>query len=307
MATANQTGTTGAAGTAPAAPTYPRKESREVWIKRRYTKPILPEEDMLENSSTNYKVYLGAAYAGFGSSVLLGRTIWDDEEQEKKIMSQIIGVSPTSQEWDTALNKYWKNFLVSIPFEGKKLEAGVEHISDTVYRPLNVEDYVIYRYAIKHGWVANSRADVNKSKNIMFFIWDAKEEQRDKMRALAIKDKAYAVRMEVSGDYTKGAAVIQIGTGKTGLSPDDLKLELAAFSTEQPAKFLKIAQDADLMDKAFIETAVFKGIFIRPVNSTIIIYENTPIGNNLDEAVAWLRNSANAATKSIVEAKVKSK
>lgn len=301
MSQATNTNAGAAATTAPA--TYPKRQPKEVWIKRRYENPILIEEGLMENSAMSYKIYLGGAYASYSSGIHLGRTIWDSLEQEKKIMAPILGVSPDATNFEEKLTEYWKNFNVLIPFAGLRLEAGVVYTSAQEYHPINPANYIIYRYALKHGWVANRADDVRKSNKIQFYLWNKEEELQGKLAQQDLKDRAYALRVELT-DLNKINAILSL-TGKANLPVGEAKLAIAALAEEAPAKFIALAGDPDLLDKAFIELAVQKGVVTRPVNTTLHLYENVTIGNNIGEAVAWLRNPVNAANRTVIEAKVK--
>lgn len=291
------------AATTTAPVTYPKRQPKEVWIKRRYTNPILIEEGLMENSAMSYKLYLGGSYASRSSGIHLGRTIWDNPEQEKKIMAPILGVSPDAVNFEEKLTDYWKSFNVPIPYDGLKLEAGVVYTANSEYHPINPAQYIIYRYALKHGWVANKADDMRKSNKIQFYLWNKEEELQGKLAKQDLKDRAYALRVEIT-DPNKINAILSL-TGKPNLPAGEAKLAIAALAEEAPAKFVSLAGDPDLMDKAFIELAVLKGVVVRPVNTTLHLFENITIGNNIGEAVAWLRNPVNAANRSVIEAKVK--
>lgn len=299
----NATTATAGAATTTAPATYPKRQPKEVWIKRRFENPILIEEGLMENSAMSYKLYLGGAYASYSTGIHLGRTIWDSPEQEKKIMAPILGISPEALNYEEKLTEYWKNFNRPIPYHGLKLEAGVVYTSAQEYSPINAADYITYRYALKHGWVANKMEDMRKSNKIQFYLWNKEDEMKGKLDKQELKDRAFALRLEIA-DANKIQAILSL-TGKAGLSGGEAKIALAALAEEAPAKFISLAGDPDLLDKAFIELAVQKGVITRPVNTTLHLYENVTIGNNIGEAVAWLRNPVNAANKTVIEARVK--
>ncbi len=59
-----------------------------------------------------------------GSSLSGVRKMLSKSAEQKAYMSDVIGISPTSPDWDTALNHYWNSLSVEIPIGGKELEIG---------------------------------------------------------------------------------------------------------------------------------------------------------------------------------------
>ena len=72
--------------------------------------------------------------------------------------------------------------------------------------------------------------------------------------------------------------------------------QLDRFSIEDPIKFNKIFRDNDIKIKAFIETLIARGEFIRAQhNQNILTPEGDFIGANMGEAVSWFKNPENSA------------
>lgn len=66
--------------------------------------------------------------------------------------------------------------------------------------------------------------------------------------------------------------------------------ELDKFSSDEPIKFNKMFNDADIKIKAIIEILIERGEFVRSqYNQNIITPEGEFIGANVKEAVAWFK------------------
>jgi hypothetical protein len=71
-----------------------------------------------------------------------------------------------------------------------------------------------------------------------------------------------------------------------------------------PKKFVETCKDPKALDKAIIMRLIAEGHLIRSTNNTTIIFENTAIGKNIDEALAWFNDASNALTKTMLISKI---
>ena len=83
---------------------YPYEESEIVTIHRVGKKPVLPEEGVLGETARDYKLCIGSSFKG-NSGRLLGRAIFTVEE-EKELMSRVIGLEPSHMDWNKTLEDY---------------------------------------------------------------------------------------------------------------------------------------------------------------------------------------------------------
>jgi len=287
---------------------YPLVEEKYIYLRPRNIKPLLPETGTIHNAAEDYTQALGGSFASFGSSQPLGRTIFTRDE-EARYMPELIGVSPQHVEWDNILNVYWHNFYLNVPISGVKLNISIIYNSadDTKGTPVNTRDFVIWRYALKHSWVANSVEDVNASHKIKFYLWSQGEDTKVSKARLALRDQAMLKRMEVSREVFATQNVLLVLGLPVPTKADDLMIAIADIADREPARFLQVATDKALTDKAFVERLIRTGICTRPINSTVIMYDGVAIGNNTAEAVLWLNNAAQIQTKEVLRSQLKAK
>jgi len=285
---------------------YPLIQDKIVYLRPRINKAILPEVGTLINTAEDYTQILGSSFVSYNSNVLLGRTIFD-KATEAKYMTELIGTSPTHTEWDKLLNEYWANFYLVVPISGVKLNVGMLYAdANDKGTPLNVRDYVIWCYAQKHSWVANTIADVNNSNKIKFYLWSQGEDNVASKRRLDLEDKATLKRMEICRDRDAARSVLLVLNLPVPSTDDDLFLAIADAAKRDPAKFLDTANDKALTDKAFVEKVISTGIFMRPINSTIVMYDGVAIGSSVAEVVGWLNKNENSPTKEMLKETMRS-
>lgn len=272
---------------------YPYTESKIVKVLRKNLKPILPEIGVVGESARDYLLAIGSSFAGPNSGVLLGRTIFTAEE-ERMYMPGVVGVQPSHQEWDNILNEYWKNLYVKVPYDGLSLEVGFTYYSETDKKPISLDNFVLYKYCLKYSQVANSIDDINMSNKIRFYLMESTYVQSSKLKAKELRDRVFKLRLEMEQDIEKMKSLIILTGNPVSDKLEDLQLMLATIAENDPAKFLELARDKQLMERAFVERLIRNGICSRPLNSTLVMYDGTVIGNNLTEAAGWLKIPANS-------------
>lgn len=183
-----------------------------------------------------------------------------------------------------------------------------------VGRPVNIEQYIIYRHCLLYRDVAKDIALVNSDPSLRFYIKDeAKEAEKEKKRTEQHM-QAMTKFIEVNGSPTKRNAVyIAIVAARNEnvsealLKSDSEKMSyLIDFVNTNPDKFNKMVSDKHIITKAFIETLIVRGELIRSeYNQQISTADGTLIGANMNSAVAFFNDPANKDMRDIFENKLK--
>lgn len=276
-------------------------------------------------------------------------------EEEKKYLPDIIGVSVTSNDWAKATRAYWANISAEIsPDFGRTLEVGFMYpdeataekgraeerkenalataafaedsdynlkftVRGEVGTPININDYILYRYCLVYNKCANSSKLVYKSPKILFYLFNKEAQQADLAIKVKSRQKAYGMYLELIGDRTKVDNVLYVmrelierynenpaNTEKLELTSDIAKdATLEKLVNAYPERLIAVLEDTELAVKAFIERAIVAGELKRLPNTDTIIYgDNTHIGNTINEAVAYLKNEANREVLQTIKARL---
>ena len=114
---------------------------RKVIIRRKEVQGYLPKE-----IRAGARVTIGSMYVG--RQPLKGL----DSEEAHKLLPDIIGLPSNHQEFPAAEKTFWANMSVKVPFEGVELDI----TTDDDGNPLNVMDYITYKWCQRHRHVAES-------------------------------------------------------------------------------------------------------------------------------------------------------
>jgi hypothetical protein len=175
--------------------------------------------------------------------------------------------------------------------------------------PIEPADYLLWRYCLNYRDVANTYADVKMSKKIRFYMHNEAEIKKIEKDLMQLKSKAgklfYEImdKPEVVEDY-----LYVLGKGGSLSIMDDLdktKLLEQIFNND-PASLINASKDKLMDKKAFVEKCVAKGLLRRLPNSNIIVNasDNKPIGNNMQDAIAFLDAEANVMVRNELEGRL---
>jgi len=213
------------------------------------------------------------------------------KEQEDKLIAER---NSTNRNDTSALSKaveLWADKLNEL--EGTKYQFG---------RPLNINNYILYRHCLLYKDVAKDISLINADNSIRFYIEDNEREAERKKKM--VEEKKLAMRNFVAldaSDSKREAVYIQvlIQNGENlGYALNRTKEEkydvLMKFVNENPDKFNKMYNDKNVELKSFIEQLVLRGELVRAEhNQMLSTAEGKFIGNNVTEAVAYFNNPDN--------------
>lgn len=181
-------------------------------------------------------------------------------------------------------------------------------------RPVNLNDYLMYRHCLLYNDVAKDMSIINSDPSIRFYFKDDKKEKdrAAKLRKEAnnakrnfiacIADTSLFEAMYIQYCLAKGLPII------SSLMEDDIIKEqnLDKFSTDDPAKFNKLYSNSNIKLIGTIEKLIARGELIRLThNQNITTNEGIFIGANMNEAVTWFNNPENSSAVSAYMNKLK--
>ena len=180
--------------------------------------------------------------------------------------------------------------------------------------PINVDDYLMYRHCLLYNDVAKDIAFVNTDSNIRFYFKDDQKEA-EKLRKFRLEvNKAKSNYVSCLADNTLFDAVytqfcvINNMPVISSLAENrlDREIKLDKFSIEEPVKFNKIFNNKDVKLIANIEMLIARGELLRSqYNQNITSPDGDFIGANMNEAVAWFKNTENSSVVNALMNKLK--
>jgi hypothetical protein len=205
------------------------------------------------------------------------------------------------------------------------LEKGKEYnmkfdVRSKVGKPIELNDFVLWRYCLKYGRVANREQDIKKSRKIDFYMTNPQLELKLKKDTVQLRKDAYLAFAKISASPEKSANlfyvlekerkeyVMKTQVELNANEPTDVELLLEHVATKKPATFLKAAKDKNIEMRAFIARCIETGHLRRVPNTDRIIYgDNEVIGSSTNDAIAFLmseKEPRNQQVRQELEAKL---
>lgn len=265
--------------------------SHEVQIIRRETKSHLPVP-----VTANSKKVLASVYVGQGPLKGL------DGEKEKELLSSYLGVDREEKDFPKITRSFWADLRVEIPSEGKVLNISTR--DEDGENPLNPGDYIIYKWAQKHPYVAPNKKEMLDNSKYQFYIHDPEIEVGHENQKIQFKKKAYEQFILMGDDDEKLDFVIRLLTDS---DPNQLSVKqkqnyVDTIIEDNPKQFYVTATDKHLQTKALVAELVSANIINKIGNQHYFIDEK--LGDTIDDTVKYFNDKKNSQTVNTLKAKL---
>jgi len=262
---------------------------RIVEIRRRANTTNLPD-----NIYEEAKQEIGPAFSSNGKTAT-GLSL----DEVKLLMPKVINIPESDNSFYQEVERYFANLSFDVPKTGVQLEIGV----DSNKMPVNVEDFVKYRFALANPLVAGHGNKPNRSHR--FVIVDIAAAKEAEYETLKLQKEAYKEFIKLTGDTDRMDMVLRVfNVNPKKLDTEDKELRLEKILKSDPAGFLSIATNKDLEIISMINECISKEVLRKVGNAIFNADEN--IGNNMDEAVLYLKDKQNSGVYTMLKARLES-
>ena len=222
-------------------------------------------------------------------------------DDEKKYLNGILDVGPDHVEWPRHTKRYWTDLSIMVPMGGVALDISTTEDGE----PENIEDWLRYKWILKHPHVALSRDEMESTKVKRFYIQDVQRELRsanNKIQTLKDADKEF---IKLSDNKQDMRRVFRLMGTQNPDSLTDMEIEnyLYKIKGATPDKFIRICTDKHLKMKSEIEEMLTAEILRRIGNQ--IIYQDEVLGDTLQDTVIFLNDKKNSGQLTTLRAKLK--
>jgi hypothetical protein len=228
-------------------------------------------------------------------------------EEEDKLLPSVVSLQSSDPGFRVSVTNLYKNIRIPLDSAGKELEIGLDDYGN----PLNIEDYIKYKIAIKHPWFAKSEEEAYKNDHLQFWVVDPEIEKNQESDKLQFAKKAYVEFAKVSEDSEKMDWILrnliakypEIGSisDLVKLKPKDKELTLSKIVKDDPEYFIKVVEDKDMFYKAEIASFVEAGVLVLEGKKYI---NGTETLGALDSTIAWMKDPNNAESYEILKARL---
>ena len=264
--------------------------SKKVFLRRKALLGHLPEAVRAEATTKLSSIYVNRQPLKPFSS-----------EEEKKYLEGILDVNPDHMEWPKHSKIFWAEMTIPVGFTGVELEIGL----DTENNPINIMDYIKYRFALAHPHVAITKEEMNADFSKRFYIQDFARADKEKNNQIQLNKDADKEFIKLSTSPKNMVRVLRLmsNTNPDKMTAEQIENSLYGLKNSEPKKFLRIATDKNLELKSEIEEMVSTGV-LRKVGNQIIFIDEI-IGDTLENAVVHLKDKKNSGKLTILRAKLK--
>jgi len=248
------------------------------------------------------RLYIGASLKN--RSPLTGIT----PQEENRFLPEILGMTATDNGWKAAVRNYWNSIRKVVPDDntGLVLEVGLSYDSqqDAIDGingyPLDVSDYILWRYCLKYSKVANTVHELGMSPKILFYLSDPQSEENVEYNKVQRKMKAekYLTSLTLPQHTSKLDDVLTIyGYNISSMSLKNKIITIHGLGSDDESnpkkldKFIATYDDKILRSRAWVARAVSYDIIKRLPNTDTIQYrDHITLGTTTEATIAYLDN-----------------
>lgn len=226
--------------------------------------------------------------------------------EQELLIPFLIQIEKEDKAFRAEVFKFFNSLTTKIPFTtGKDFEIGLETDSEKPVSkdnmPINVEQYVRYRHAKNHPWVAGSKAEAQGNQLKLFYIHDADLQHQEDTDKLVIQDEAEEIWLKIKNQPQKVTMLLtSLGFDERdylGRNGETRKQnELREFISKNANEFLKIYRDDRFESKYWLK-AMVKASVVEQVGTSYVVQETKKLlGRSEMETVLFLENPENVDT-----------
>lgn len=278
--------------------------SKKITIHRSFGYTSRSEQDMKElsqGSSSSIGSYFKNKTSTRPASGL------DDWELDL-LMPTILGIQKSHHDYNKLLTEYFKRLSVRVPINGLDLEVGLTENNNKSLRfknsndemvdnlPLDIEDYIKYRFCLKHPKVGESKNLSLSNPILKWYIHDYETDTSTKLIKHDLEKQAMIAYYQISDNEDKLNMYLTLSGKfiKSSMKKEDKVLMLEKIVKNNPELFINRVNDKNSQSKYFITELVNYDILKTIGTRYLLAEDNTEIGSSIDEAVLNLRDKKNA-------------
>lgn len=227
-------------------------------------------------------------------------------QEQSILMPYLTQVEPSDREFKKSVFNFFNEINTRIPFSsGLTLEIGLltnneEPISATNL-PINIEQFVRWRHAKAHPWMAKSRKEAEANQLKRFYMHDPELQIKEESDKVVIQDEADEIWLKIKNSIPKITMLLTLlGEDERdylGRNEEERKRnKLRELINKDASRFLKVYKDDRFEMKAWLRAMVQADV-VRIVGTSYTIREsNKVLGRSELETLIYLEDPANVDT-----------
>lgn len=237
--------------------------------------------------------------------------------EQAVLMPVVLGIEKQDKDFRRAVTKYYDEILTNVPKDGLKLNISLENDSKPLSEdnlPIALKDYIIYRHLIGHRDVAKDKTEAQTLPYKRFYVVDPNKVAAESVKINDLEDKAMTLYFRFKDDTIKVDQILtMMGISVKNMKKEQKTLELKKFTTKKPGtpehvqtelfkRFIDVCEDTDLEYKFLVEELVGAQVLERIGTNILFKESGERLGDDMKEAVLFLKNAKNSKTLNMLKA-----
>lgn len=234
--------------------------------------------------------------------------------EQKLLMPTIIDCEVGDKDFRNKVANYFTTIRTVVPYkEGRKLEIGLEKDNtkplDEDNMPLDIHDYISYRHAIEHPWVAVTEEEARNNMIAQYYLFDPQASEDAEILLNSARDKALEMYLQVKKTPEKIDMLLTLlnvdprlfaGKNATALKEERLN----EIATKQPDKFVETIEFKNFDERYRLITMINVGVLKRIEARIMDLETGETIGHDMEEAIVWVKDKAHSERWSLLLARM---
>jgi hypothetical protein len=251
---------------------------------------------------------IGAYFQTLNSPVI--GTGLEVREQELLLPGMLDFDNPKDRGFREALRKFYNSINTKVPYNGGiTLEIGLTEdnskpLSET-NMPINLSEYIRYRHALKHPWVAANLTEGKGNQVKRFYIWDPESVKRQRVSDAEVKDKALKYYLALDKEEKLDMMLIMFNEDIRKFEDiGDKRAKLKELTDKKPVEFVNNHEKDHFEERYWIRLFVLNGVFKKVGESFYDVSNMEFIGGDEEEAIMSYKDPNKVEMVRIWKAKV---
>jgi hypothetical protein len=233
--------------------------------------------------------------------------------EEDLLLPYILNIPKDDKDFRKAVNTHYEGIAIKVPGkEGLKLEIGLESSNSEPVGPsnlpINTDNYLKYRHALEHPWIAPSESDGKGNQLKQYYIYNPAEVSKVNVNVNEQRDKALGYYLTIKENKrTVTMYLTLLGVRTDQLRSGEEVLKLREMIDKNPDAFIKLYDDRDKEIKYMIEDMINNQILERVNGAIIVKSDGTLLGRDIRETILFLTDAKNSKTFSVLKARLQEK
>lgn len=224
--------------------------------------------------------------------------------QERIYLPKLIGISANHQEFADRAKDYWSDFTIIPTVKGLRLNIATnsqEIDGETVEVPVNLDDYMVYKFAMSSSKVAKTPEELDNLSFYDFYLEDLSEVKAKQEKDFDAKKRAAISFARIASKFedneTKINWLLEL-TKEEGVFFDeamprvDKEMQLYDLADKRPVLFNAYLDDKNIEHKALLTKAITYLVVVKEGND--YFYDSENLGSET-AAISWLTNPVKSA------------